>query len=58
MAPFGPVRTADWAHRKVAGWKSLSPLAAFRSILEQDTKPQMAPDEQLAPCMAASDISV
>ena len=27
-------------------------------ILEQDTEPQIAPDEQLAPCMASSAISV
>ena len=28
------------------------------SILEKDTEPQTAPDEQLAPCMAASAINV
>ena len=34
------------------------PLGACRSVLEQDTEPQIAPDEQLVPCMAASVISV
>ena len=29
-----------------------------RSVLEQDTEPHIAPNEQLAPCMAASTISV
>ena len=28
--------------------------AACRSVLEQDTEPQIAPDVQLAPCMNAS----
>ena len=32
-------------------------LAACRSVLEQDTEPQVAPDVQFSPCMAASAIS-
>ena len=38
--------------------ESQAPPAACRSVLEQDAEPQIAPDEQLAPCMAASAISV
>ena len=43
--------------RLMIGRSRLS-LVACRSVLEQDTEPQIAPDEQLAPCMAASVISV
>ena len=32
--------------------------AAYRSVLEQDTEPQIAPDVQLAPCMVSVSISV
>lgn len=34
------------------------PIAACRRVLEQDTEPHIAPDEQLAPLMAASAIGV
>ena len=34
------------------------PPAACRSVLEQETEPQIAPDEQLVPCMAAPTIGV
>ena len=39
-------------------FNSPAPQRACRSILEQDIEPQIAPDEQLAPCMAASAICV
>ena len=39
-------------------FKSLDPLAACQSVLEQHTEPQIASDEQLATCLAASTISV
>ena len=38
--------------------ESRLPLAACQSVLEQDTEPQDGAGEQLAPCMAASAISV
>ena len=38
---------------RVAGSK-----AACRSALKQEPEPQIAPDERLAPCMAAPTISV
>ena len=41
----------------IRGFESRLLLVACRSV-QQDTEPQIAPDEQLAPCMAASTISV
>ena len=45
--------------RKVAGSNPSSgpSWAAWQSLLEEDTEPQVAPDVWLAPCMAASAIS-
>ena len=48
-----------WAPEQVVQWswgfwfESPAPPAACQCILEQDTEPQIAPDEQLVPCMAA-----
>ena len=43
---------------QVAGSNPPRPPAACQSVLEQDTEPQIPPDEHLAPRMAASAISV
>ena len=44
--------------KKTFGGCSSGGRACPRSILEQDTEPQIASDEQWAPCTAASAISV
>ena len=52
---------AQGVERVVADSNPSSPSlswAACWSVLEQDNEPKIAPDVQLAPCMAASAISV
>ena len=51
-------RSLGGAGRPGHWYESRLPLAACRSVLEQDTEPHIAPDEQLAPCMAAPAITV
>ena len=55
---FLPPVWFKWGCLVIGRFESRLPKAACRSVLEQDTEPQIAPDEQLVPCMAASGISV
>ena len=50
-----PWQRGSSSDRKVT--ESRLPLVACQCVLELDIEPQIAPDEQLAPCMAASFIS-
>ena len=54
------LRKGDRVDKQSEGhwFKSLDSPDAYWSILEQDTEPQISPDDQMAPCMAASAISL